>query len=160
TEGEIVAAVHNDVVSSEWILAPMHRTWYEAILWTLGEHYLEWNQRTRRFQIRPVRLYVPRAVTNKIIGRVERCVSVFCRSLPAVQYVATSAAAGDRQAADTATGAIRGRDRENVFESRKRDLGNWVVVAGTGYVKAEENKAAAKRLTNPVTDETGAPVMD
>lgn len=159
TEDEILAAVSNDVTSSEWILAPMHRSWYEAILWTLGEHNLEWNQRTRRFQIRPVRLYVPRAVTNLILGRVERCVSMFKKSLPTVKYSPTSTGARDREAADNATGSIRYKDRCDRAESKKRDLANWVVVTGTGYIQAREDKANAERITRPVMTQVEQPVM-
>jgi len=158
SETEIVAALHNDVTSSEWILAPMHRSWYEAILWTLGEHYLEWNQRTRRFQIRPVRLYVPRAVSNLILGRVERGISMFKKSMPAVQYAPTSTQAKDREAAENATGSIRFKDRQDRAESKKRDLAGWVVVTGTGYVMAREDKAAAERIKQPVTQQVTDPM--
>lgn len=158
-EQEIIAAVHNDVVSSEWILAPLHRSWYEAILWTLGEHYLEWNQRTRRFQIRPVRLYVPRAVSNMIAPRVERGVAVFLKSFPEPMYVATTTEAKDRDAAQAATGVMRYRDKVGRIKQKKRDLANWVVTCGTGFMQTRLDRASAERVKRPVINTVQEPMM-
>ncbi len=170
---EIIASLHYDVTSSEWILAPLHRSWYEQILWTYGEHYLEWNQRTRRFQIRPVRLYIPRSVTNLILPKVEIGVALFLDSLPRARYVPTTPDANDRDTAEAATGIMRYRDSVGRFSQKKRDLANWVVTTGTGFLQAIEDRANARRVqsprmrTDPATgeetpevDEQGQPIED
>src|SRR2546426_106471 len=166
---QIVAALHYDVTSAEWIIAPLHRAWYEAILWSYGEHYLEWNQRTRRFQIRPVRLYIPRSTTNLILPKVEIGVSMFLDSLPRARYVPTTPEAKDRDAAEAATGIMRYLDTKGKMSQKKRDLANWVVVCGTGYMQTQEDRLNAERAQVPridpstgiqASDENGEPVFD
>lgn len=160
TDSEILAALQYDVTSSEPILSPIHRSWYEAILWTAGEQGLEWNPRTHRFQPQTKPLNVPRAISNLMLSRVERAVAMFLKSMPTVRYAPTSAEARDRQTAENATGAIAWKDRVGRMEAKKRDLANWVVTAGTGFAMVIEDKANAQRMTIPVTTMTMVPMMD
>lgn len=168
SKDEILSALENDVKTSEWILAALHRQWYESIFWTIGEQYMEWNQRTRRFQIRPARQYIPRSVTNYILPHVETGVAMMMDAMPAPKVVPTTKDDADREAAEVATGILRFRDEQQQFEQKKRDAANWAVITGTCYLQSVLDRANAERIRVPVmkretqivTDpETGQPIL-
>ena len=160
TEPEIIAALGNDVSSAEWILAAMHRQWYEQTLWTLGEQNLEWNPATRRFQAKPAAEHVPRSVTNLILPKVEIGINLFMESLPKAKYTPTTKEDKDRAAAEVAQGVMRYRDDEGHIEEKKRELGAWVVVCGTGYMLAQEDKSTYEMVRRPVFKRGVEPVVD
>jgi hypothetical protein len=157
---QILAALNHDVKSSEWILAALHRQWYEQIFWTLGEHYMEWNQRTRRFQVRPARTYIPRSITNHILPKVEVGVSLFLDSLPRPKAVSKTKEDKDRSAAETANGVLRYKDEEIRFGRKKRETGMWTVTTGTCYNEVLLDEADKEKVRLPKYDMQTVPVLD
>ncbi|HKQ98499.1 MAG TPA: hypothetical protein VJV75_11535 [Candidatus Polarisedimenticolia bacterium] len=147
--GEIIASLHNDITSSEWILGRLHRSWFEDLLWYYGEHYLDWNPATRRFQPRPGKQIVPRSTTNLILGMCEIGMQIVLDSLPKARYSPTTPDQADRNAADCATGIIQYRDQEGAVAQKRADLAGWVVICGTGYVQAGPDLANAPRVKVP-----------
>lgn len=157
---QIVAALNHDVKSSEWILAALHRQWYEQIFWTLGEQYMEWNQRTRRFQVRPSRTYIPRSITNLILPKVEIGVSVFLDSLPRPKVISKTKEDKDRAAAEVANGILRYKDDEIMMSRKKRETGVWTVTTGTCYNEVLLDEADKETLRIPKYEDTQEPVTD
>jgi hypothetical protein len=161
-EAEIVASLNHDVSSGEWILARLHRAWFEDLLWFYGEHYLDWNPQTRRFQPRPGKQIVPRSTSNLIYPMVEIGMQMFLDSLPMARFTPTTPDQEDRNASDAATGIIQYRDLEGFVAQKKGDLAGWVVNCGTGYLQpgpdlANAERVQVPRMTEGPPDETGQP---
>lgn len=159
TDEEIVAALNHDIKSSEWVLAALHRQWYESIFWTLGEQYMEWNQRTRRFQVRPARWYIPRSVTNLILPKVESGIAMFLDALPKPKAVSTTKEDSDRAAAEVANGVLKYRDQESQFDRKRREAAAWTVVTGTCYLQTLLDTANAEKIRIPRFEHTAEPVL-
>lgn len=168
SEEEIVASLRHDISSAEWLLLPCYRQWYEYALWTYGEQYMEYNWRTRRFQVRGGKNFIPRSTTNLILPNFEIGVSLFLDSLPAATYVSETKKDSDRAAAEVARGVMKFRDDEGRFERKKRDIADWTVCTGTAWAQVLEGKASARRFqiqemergVEPLVDEmTGAPIL-
>jgi len=157
---QILAALNHDVKSSEWILAALHRQWYEQVFWSLGEQYMEWNQRTRRFQVRPARSYIPRSITNLILPKVEIGVSLFMDALPRPKVVSKTKEDNDRAAAECANGVLRFKDDEIRFPRKKREIGAWTVTTGTCYAEAMLDEADKETVRLPKYDMRNVPVLD
>jgi len=160
TDAEIIAALDEDVKGSEWILAAQQRQWYEQILWTYGEQNMEWNQRTRRFQARPTRQYIPRSTTNYILPNVEVGIDLFMESLPKPKVVAQTKEDKDRAAADVANGILRTRDDEQQMEMKKHDTAAWTVITGNCYHQCAEDVAGKEVVRVPMTSRVIEMVRD
>lgn len=164
---QIIAALNEDVKGSEWILAAQQRQWYESIFWTYGEQYMEWNQRTRRFQVRPARQYIPRSTTNYILPAVEVGIDLFMESMPRPKAVSQTKEDKDRAAADVANGILRVRDEEQQMDMKRHDTGAWTVITGNCYHQCLEDVADKERIRVPrvartievVRDDSGAPIL-
>lgn len=157
---EIVAAAYNDVKSSEWVLSALQQQWYESLLWYYGEQYMEWNYRTRRFQQRPTKDFVPRTVTNYMLGKVETGIAIFKDSMPRPRYSSQSRTAEDKQVAEAANHVMRYRDDQTHMERKKRDIAAWTVVTGNCFAMTYEDKANAERVQFPVMKREIVPLMD
>lgn len=167
SDEEIVASLRHDISSAEWLLLPLYRQWYEYALWTYGEQYMEYNWRTRRFQVRGGKNFIPRSTTNLILPNVELGISLFLDSMPDVKYLSETKKDSDRAAAEVSQGVMRFRDQEGRFERKKRDIADWCVITGTAWAMVTEGKANARRFqiqemergVEPVIDEvTGEPI--
>lgn len=149
SDTEIIASLRNDVTAAEWILRPLHRTWYEENIWTYGQQHMDWNARLSRFYIRPTRGIVPRATTNLILPKVEIGMQIFLDSIPKVKCVPTTPDVKDRDAAEAGTGILQYRDLVSRWSQKRRELAAWVVINGTGYVQATLDKANAEKIQIP-----------
>lgn len=167
-DDEIVASLKHDISSAEFIMAPYQRLLYEAILWTSGEQYMEWNHQLRRFMVRQSRPFVPRSTTNHILPNVELGVALFMDSMPAPKFMAQTRNDADRAAAEVSQGVMRYRDEETRFARKKREIATWAVTGGTVYGQSIEDKANARRFrvaektfsAEPLLDKvTGDPIM-
>lgn len=160
SEAEILAALDSDIKSGEWILAPLHRQWYESIFWFAGEQYLEYSPRTRRFQVRPAKQHMPRSVTNYILPHVETGVAMLSEALPAPKVVSETKNDADRTAADVAQGIIRYKDEAIGFEQKKHDSCVWTVVTGQVYLQAIMDVANKEKIRIPLMKAVQEPVID
>lgn len=157
---QVVAALDNDVKGSEWALVAQHRHWYECIFHYLGEQYIEWNWRTRRFQVAQDRVYVPRSVTNLIYPKAEIGISLMLDAMPRPKYAPGTTKESDRAAADVANPVMRYRDDAGRVPLKDREAAAWTVVTGNCFMQALEDKANAERIKMPVMEQRVEVIRD
>lgn len=157
---EKIAFVEGRANVYNYYLHSLHRQWYEAVLWYVGEHYLEFNWAARRFSLKTFPNYIPRATTNQIFPKCEVGVQLFLEAFPDAVVKPQSRQIEDRQAAEVAQHIRRHLWRENLMEMKMREAGVWTVVTGNCFMLDYLDNANKETARIPVERTEEEPILD
>jgi len=141
------------------VLLPLHRRFFEELLWYYGEHYMEFDARWGRFVVRPARQYVPRGSANFILDIAERLIAFTVKNMPVGNVVPEDESCEAQRQAQNANRIRKQMAEDDELELKARAFAANLVILGNGIFLTglETNgKVISFELPNP---ETGEPTQ-
>ena len=119
-----------DCDKSRWAF---ERQWFRSVLYYLGNQWLTWDGRSRKWRERKLRKWVPKPVTNRFASTVDSIVSAIqgTKVLPSA-WPATSDPS-DIGAANVADRVLDVIGQEIKSERVRHHLAKWIVLCGDAF---------------------------
>ena len=126
-----------DCDKSRWAF---ERQWFRSVLYYLGNQWLTWDGRSRKWRERKLRKWVPKPVTNRFASTVDSIVSAIqgTKVLPSA-WPATSDPR-DIGAANVADRVLDVIGQEIKSERVRQHLAKWIVLCGDAFAYVHYDK--------------------
>lgn len=136
----------NNQLATRWSL---ERTWYENILFNVGQQWLDYSPQTRRFTDLRAPRWFPKPVDNQIYPRTRRLVAQLLKRKPDARVRPNSNEASDREAARDGELLLGHLDDVVHEESIRARLAECVVLTGTVISKEWYDPNAGPQMSIP-----------
>jgi hypothetical protein len=117
------------------------RLWFRSVLYYLGNQWLTWDARSRRWREKKLRKWVPKPVTNRYASTVDTIVSAIqaTKVMPSA-WPATSDPA-DIGSANVADRILEVISDEIKVEDVRKQLARWMTLCGDAFAYVHYDKA-------------------
>ena len=158
-EKDLVKEVEDLYKRSVPCLLPLHRRFFEELLWYYGEHYMEFDARWGRFVIRPARQYVPRGTANYILDIAERLIGFSVKNMPVGNVVPEDESCEAQKQAENANRIRKQMAEDDELELKARVFAANLVILGNGiFLTSLEGNSQTIDFELP-DPETGEPIQ-
>jgi len=119
-----------DCDKSRWAF---ERQWFRSILYYLGNQWLTWDGRSRKWRERKLRKWVPKPVTNRYASTIDSIVSAIQGTKVLPSAWPSTGDTADIGAANVADRVLEVIGHEIKSERVRQQLAKWIVLCGDAF---------------------------